>query len=57
MKTHGVWLFIVGAALMLIGTLGDLLVKIYEARAHPPRSRGDGSSEQEDGGQKARSAA
>ena len=57
LKTLGVWLFIAGAALMLIGTLGDLLVKVYEARAHSPRNRGDGSSEHDDGGQKARSAA
>lgn len=38
LKTLGVWLFIVGATLMLVGTLGDLMVKVYEARA---RSRRD----------------
>jgi hypothetical protein len=31
-QTVGVWLFIFGAFFMLIGTLGNLLVKIYEAR-------------------------
>lgn len=30
-QTVGVWLFIIGAFLMLVGTLGNLLVKIYEA--------------------------
>lgn len=29
-KTLGVWLFIVGAFLMTIGSLGNLLVDIYE---------------------------
>ena len=40
LKTLGVWLFIIGATLMLVGTLGDLLVKVDEARA---RSRRDGA--------------
>lgn len=31
-KTLGVWLFIVGAGFMFVGSLGDLLVKAYEAR-------------------------
>lgn len=31
-QTIGVWTFIIGSFLMLIGTLGNLLVKIYEAR-------------------------
>tara|TARA_R110002012_G_scaffold116285_2_gene263887 strand:+ start:746 stop:874 length:129 start_codon:yes stop_codon:yes gene_type:complete len=31
-QTVGVWIFIVGSFLMLIGTLGNLLVKLYEAR-------------------------
>lgn len=29
-KTVGVWLFIVGATLMLIGSIGSLLLSIYE---------------------------
>jgi len=52
LKTLGVWLFIVGAALMLIGTLGDLLVKVYEARARRPHDRGGARSDQEDGAPK-----
>jgi len=36
-KTFGVWLFIVGAGFMLVGSLGDLMVKIYEARARAER--------------------
>lgn len=31
-KTIGVWLFIVGAFLMLIGSIGNLLVKVWEVR-------------------------
>lgn len=31
-KTLGVWLFIIGSFLMLVGALGDLAVKIYDAR-------------------------
>jgi hypothetical protein len=57
LKTLGVWLFIAGAVLMLIGTLGDLLVKVYEVRARPACDRGDGSSEQEEGARRTRSAA
>ena len=30
--TMGVWLFILGSLLMLLGALGDLAVKVYEAR-------------------------
>ena len=30
--TLGVWLFIAGSLLMLVGAIGDMLVKIYEAR-------------------------
>ncbi len=29
-QTTGVWLFIVGSALMLVGAFGDLLVKWYD---------------------------
>jgi YrhK-like protein len=36
LKTFAVWLFIVGATLMLIGNLGDALVKLYEARNGSP---------------------
>lgn len=31
-QTVGVWLFIFGSFFMLVGTAGNLLVKIYEAR-------------------------
>ena len=31
-KTLGVWLFIVGAAFMMFGAIGDFLVKVYEKR-------------------------
>lgn len=31
-KTLGVWFFIVGASLMMVGSLGSLLVSIYDAR-------------------------
>src|SRR5512138_226454 len=57
LKTFGVWLFITGAGLMLVGTLGDLMVKVYEARARRPRDRGDGESEQRDGAPASRRAA
>jgi hypothetical protein len=30
-KTVGVWLFVFGAFFMLVGAVGDLLVKIWEA--------------------------
>lgn len=33
-KTTGVWLFIIGAFLMLIGSIGDLLVKYWKLE-HP----------------------
>ncbi|MEQ9607641.1 MAG: YrhK family protein [Kiloniellaceae bacterium] len=46
-KTFGVWLFIVGASLMLVGSLGDVMVKIYEARARAERE-----SRQEDEGRR-----
>jgi hypothetical protein len=36
-KTFGVWLFIVGATFMFVGSLGDLMVKVYEARARAER--------------------
>lgn len=29
-KTTGVWLFVVGSFLMLIGAVGNLLVKVWE---------------------------
>lgn len=35
-KLLGVWLFILGAGFMLIGALGNLLVKVYEARNGRP---------------------
>tara|TARA_Y100000766_G_C18427068_1_gene374901 strand:+ start:114 stop:368 length:255 start_codon:yes stop_codon:yes gene_type:complete len=31
-QTVGVWLFIFGSFFMLVGTAGNLLVKVYEAR-------------------------
>lgn len=40
----GVWLFIVGAFFMMIGSMGNLLIKIYEAReGSTSRTGGDGS--------------
>lgn len=39
LKLYGTWLFIIGASLMLVGSLGNLLVKIYEARESRPRYR------------------
>ena len=43
-QTVGVWLFIVGAAFMAVGSLGALLVRIYEAieRRETARARRDG---------------
>lgn len=35
-KTAGVWLFIFGSFLMLVGAAGELLVKLYEARHGDP---------------------
>jgi hypothetical protein len=29
LKTEGIWLFIVGSALMLVGAAGNALIKIY----------------------------
>ncbi len=29
-QTAGVWLFIIGSALMMVGSLGNLLISIYE---------------------------
>jgi len=31
-KIWGIWLFIIGAGLMMVGAFGDLLVKIYEVQ-------------------------
>lgn len=31
LKTAGIWLFIVGAGLMLVGSLGSGIVKIWQA--------------------------
>ena len=31
-QTLGVWLFILGSALMLFGAVGDFAVKVYEAQ-------------------------
>jgi len=36
-QTVGVWLFIIGAAAMAVGSLGSLLVKIYDARERDRR--------------------
>jgi hypothetical protein len=38
-QTVGVWLFIFGAAFMAIGSLGALLVKIYEAMESDEEAR------------------
>lgn len=56
-KTLGVWLFIVGASFMLIGALGNMLVKVYEARAERPRSRDTTTHKQEGGRRERRQAA
>ncbi len=32
MQTVGVWLFILGSLLMLVGAIGDFFVKVYETR-------------------------
>lgn len=32
LKVWGVWLFIVGAGFMLVGSAGNLMVKIYDSR-------------------------
>lgn len=39
-KVTGVWLFIVGAGFMLIGSLGNLLVEAYEDSRTPPHDGG-----------------
>ena len=36
-ETIGVWLFILGSLLMLVGALGDFFVKYYEAREKSAR--------------------
>lgn len=40
-KTTGVWLFIVGAFLMAIGSLGRLLVDVWERQADRDRRPGE----------------
>ena len=35
-KVAGVWLFIIGAGFMLLGSVGDLLVEAYEDPRTPP---------------------
>ena len=47
-KTLGVWLFIAGATFMLVGALGDLLVKVYEARARGGRQRREAGPQRTD---------
>ena len=37
--TVGVWLFILGSLLMLVGAIGDFLVKIYEAEERSARGQ------------------
>ncbi|MWV28439.1 YrhK family protein [Aurantiacibacter rhizosphaerae] len=34
LETIGVWLFIIGSALMLVGAVGDMLVKWYDRKRH-----------------------
>lgn len=36
-KTVGVWIFIIGATLMFVGSLGELLVSIYTRRREKRR--------------------
>jgi hypothetical protein len=57
LKTFGVWLFIVGAAFMLLGALGNLLVKVYEAQAEHPHHRDTTTHTQEGGRRESRQAA
>ncbi len=57
LKSFGVWLFILGAIFMLVGALGDLLVKIYEARARQAGSRDAQSQTKAGGRREARQAA
>lgn len=40
-KTVGVWLFIVGASFMFIGSLGSLLVSVYSAKSGDGQNAGD----------------
>lgn len=39
LKTLGVWLFIVGSALMLIGGVGQLMIRLELPRERPERAR------------------
>jgi hypothetical protein len=56
-KTFGVWLFIVGAVFMFVGALGNMLVKVYEARAEHPRNRETMTHTKEHGRRENRQAA
>lgn len=55
-KTLGVWLFIVGAAFMFVGALGNMMVKIYEAGAEHPGNR-DTTTHTKEGGRREGQAA
>ena len=39
MLTTGVWLFIIGSLLMMLGALGELFVKIYAAQERREQAR------------------
>jgi hypothetical protein len=43
-QTVGVWLFIFGAAFMAVGSLGALLVQVYEARERTKKARERGDT-------------
>jgi hypothetical protein len=51
-----VWLLSFGAAFMFVGALGNMLVKVYEARAEPPRSHDTTTHTKESGRRKIRQA-
>ncbi len=46
LKTLGVWLFIVGASFMFIGSLGNLMVKVYDAMEKAARDKANDAAVQ-----------
>lgn len=55
-QTFGVWLFIVGSGLMFVGSAGDLMLKIYEAREKAARDRANAAAVQASRGRQPASA-
>ncbi len=39
MLVVGVWLFIIGSLLMMMGAIGDIFVKVYESEERRERAR------------------